>query len=363
MRAVVLVGGEGTRLRPLTLTTPKQMLPVVEQAMVERVLGHLARHGIDEAVLSLGYRPDAFTEAYPDGVIGGVRATYAVEPSPLDTAGAIRFAARAAGIDDTFVVLNGDVLTDIDITGLVGFHRSHGADGTIALTPVEDPSQFGVVPTDADGKVTAFIEKPARDEAPTNLINAGIYVLEPSVLERIAPDVRVSIERETFPALVADGALYALGSDAYWLDTGTPAAYLRAHRDLLSGRRGTAPAPGAVEDPELGAGVWVIGEVDAVPSTVVRSLLGHGASVASDATVADSVLGAGSVVEPGATVTASVLLPGARVAAGATVDSSIVGPGATVGQRCSVTGVSVIGAGAVTASGTVLDGARFPEVG
>ena len=361
MRAVVLVGGEGTRLRPLTLTTPKQMLPVVEQAMVERVLGHLARHGIDEAVLSLGYRPDSFTEAYPDGVIAGVRSAYAVEPSPLDTAGAIRFAARHVGIDETFVVLNGDVLTDIDISALVAFHRERGAEGTIALTPVEDPSHFGVVPTDATGKVTAFIEKPPRDEAPTNLINAGIYVLEPSVLDRIEPDVRVSIERQTFPALVADGALYAQGSDAYWLDTGTPDAYLRAHRDLLSGRRGTAPAPGATEDPELGPGVWVIGEVDAVPATVVRSLLGTGASVASDASVADSVLGAGSVVEAGATVTASVLLPGARVAAGATVDASIIGPGATIGQRCSVTGVSVVGAGAVTASGTALDGARYPE--
>ena len=140
MRAVVLVGGEGTRLRPLTLTAPKQMLPIVEQAMVERVLGHLASHGIDEAVLSLGYRPDAFSGAYPDGVIAGVRSTYAVEPSPLDTAGAIRFAAEFAGVDDTFVVLNGDVLTDFDITDLVAFHRERGAEGTIGLTPVEDPS-------------------------------------------------------------------------------------------------------------------------------------------------------------------------------------------------------------------------------
>ena len=359
MRAVVLVGGEGTRLRPLTLTAPKQMLLIVEQTMVERVLGHLASHGIDEAVLSLGYRPDAFRDAYPDGVIAGVRSTYAVEPNPLDTAGAIRFAAEFGGIDDTFVVLNGDVLTDFDISGLVTFHRSHGAEGTIGLTPVDDPSSFGVVQTDEDGKVTAFIEKPPRDEAPTNLINAGIYVLEPSVLGRIAPDVRVSIERETFPAMVADGTLYATGSDAYWLDTGTPDTYLRAHRDLLSGRRAGPPAPDAVADPELGAGVWTIGEVDATPGSVTRSLLGRGASVAAGATVTDSVVGAGVVVEDGASVVASVVLPGARVAARASVDHSIVGPGAIVGQRCIVTGVSVIGAGAVTASGTTLDGERF----
>ena len=361
MRAVVLVGGEGTRLRPLTLTAPKQMLPIVEQAMIERVLGHLASHGIDEAVLSLGYRPDAFSDAYPDGVIAGVRSTYAVEPSPLDTAGAIRFAAAFGGVDDTFVVLNGDVLTDFDISGLVEFHREHGAEGTIGLTPVEDPSSFGVVPTDPDGKVTAFIEKPPRDEAPTNLINAGIYILEPSALDRITPEVRVSIERETFPAMVADGTLYARGSDAYWLDTGTPDAYLRAHRDLLSGRRGGPPAPDAVADPDLGAGVWTIGEVDAVPGSALRSLLGRGSTVASNATVTDSVVGAGAVIEDGATVADSVLLPGARVAARATVDHSIVGPGAIVGQRCVVTGVSVIGAGAVIASGTTLDGERYPS--
>lgn len=360
MRAVVLVGGEGTRLRPLTLTAPKQMLPIVEQTMVERVLGHLASHGIDEAVLSLGYRPDAFSDAYPDGVIAGVRSTYAVEPSPLDTAGAIRFAADFAGIDETFVVLNGDVLTDFDISGLVDFHRERGAEGTIGLTPVDDPSSFGVVPTDGDGKVTAFIEKPPRDEAPTNFINAGIYVLEPSVLDRIAPDVRVSIERETFPAMVAAGTLYARGSDAYWLDTGTPDAYLRAHRDLLHGRRGGPPAPGAVADPELGQGVWTIGEVSAAPGSVTRSVLGRDSSVAPGATVADSVVGAGAVVEDGATVTDSVLLPGARVAARASVDHSIVGPGAIVGQRCVVSGMSVIGADAVIASGSTLDGERYP---
>ena len=361
MKAVVLVGGEGTRLRPLTLTAPKQMLPIVEQTMVERVLGHLASHGIDEAVLSLGYRPDAFTGAYPDGVIGGVRSTYAVEPSPLDTAGAIRFAADFAGIDDTFVVLNGDVLTDFDIAELVAFHRERGAEGTIGLTPVDDPSSFGVVPTGPDGKVTAFIEKPPRDEAPTNFINAGIYVLEPSVLKRIAPDVRVSIERETFPAIVADSALYALGSEAYWLDTGTPDAYLRAHRDLLSGRRGGPPSPDAVADPELGQGVWVIGTVNAVAGSVIRSLLGRDATVAPNATVVDSVIGAGAVVEDGATVKDSVLLPGARVAARATVDHSILGPSSIAGQRCVISGMSVIGADAVIASGTTLDGERYPS--
>ncbi len=358
MRAVVLVGGEGTRLRPLTLTTPKQMLPICEQPMIERVVGHLAAHGIDEVVLSLGYKPDAFLDAYPDGRVGGVAVTYAVEPTPLDTAGAIRFAAVAAGVAETFVVANGDVLTDADLGALVAFHRERGATATIGLTPVDDPSSFGVVPTDEEGRVTAFIEKPPRDEAPTNYINAGFYVLEPAVLDRIAPDGRVSIERETFPALAAAGSLFARGSDAYWLDTGTPDLYLRAQRDLVLGVRGWPPAPGAVEDPRLGRGVWRLGEVDATGAAVARSLLGRGATVAAGATVDASVVGAGAVVEAGAAVTDAVLLPGSRVAAKAVVEHAVVGPGATVGQRCRVSGMSVIGAGAVVASGSELDGER-----
>jgi mannose-1-phosphate guanylyltransferase len=352
------VGGEGTRLRPLTLTTPKQMLPIVEQPMIERVIGHLARHGIEEAVLSLGYRPDAFINAYPGGTIAGVRLTYAVEPTPLDTAGAIRFAADHAGIDDTFVVVNGDVLTDLDISELLTFHRRHGSEATISLTPVEDPSAFGVVPTDDDGRVQAFIEKPPRDEAPTNLINAGTYVLEPSVLTRIPEGRRVSIERETFPALADDKSLYAQGSDVYWLDTGTPDAYLRAHLDLVLGRRSGPPAPGAVRDPSLGSGVWRMGEVDVRSTSVRDSLVAAGAVVEAGVVVERSVIGRGAVLEEGTTVVDSVLLPGARVAARATVEGSVIGPGATIGQRCVIHALSVIGADVVTASGTVVDGER-----
>jgi mannose-1-phosphate guanylyltransferase len=334
------------------------MLPIVEQPMIERVISHLADHGIDEAVLSLGYRPDAFINAYPDSTIAGVQLSYAVEPTPLDTAGAIRFAADHAQIDDTFVVVNGDVLTDADLSALVAFHRQRGAEATIGLTPVDDPSAFGVVPIDGNGRVEAFIEKPPRDEAPTNLINAGSYVFEPSVLGRIPKGRRVSIERETFPALVEAGTLFAQGSDAYWLDTGTPDAYLRAHRDLLLGGRSGPPSPGAELDPLLGSGVWRIGTVDVQSDKVARSLFGRGASVAPGAVVEESVIGAGAVIEEGASVIGSVLLPKARVASRATVEGSVIGPGAIVGQRCVIHGLSVIGADAVTASGTVIDGQR-----
>src|SRR5688572_28323156 len=225
MRAVVLVGGFGTRLRPLTQHTPKQMLPVVHRPMVERVVAHLGEHGVDEAILALGYRPDAFQAAYPDDRCAGVRLHYAIEPEPLDTAGAIRFAALDAGIAERFLVLNGDVLTDLDVGAQVAFHERIGAEGTIALHRVEDPSAFGVVPTDAEGRVTTFIEKPPPGEAPTDLINAGTYVLEPSVLERIHAGAPVNVEPVTFPAMVADGSLYAFDGDTYWVDAGTPTTY------------------------------------------------------------------------------------------------------------------------------------------
>jgi mannose-1-phosphate guanylyltransferase len=357
VRAVVLVGGEGTRLRPLTLTTPKQMLPLVGVPMIERVLAGLAGHGVDEAVLSLGYLPDAFRSAYPEGRAAGVRLVYAVEPEPLDTAGAIRFAAAAAGVDATFVVVNGDVLTDLDLSALVDFHRRRGAEGTLALHPVDDPSAFGVVPTGPDGRVTAFVEKPPAGEAPTNLINAGTYVLEPSVLGRIPAGRRVSVERETFPAMVADGTLFALADDAYWLDTGTPATYLQAVADVVVGRRGPKAVAGAVLDE---TGVWVAGAPARAGRVVGPAYLGEGVEVAAGALVEASVLETGAVVEAGATVRASLLLAGARVGAGARIERSVLGPGSLVGEGAEVRPISVLGAGARVAPGTVVDGARVP---
>jgi mannose-1-phosphate guanylyltransferase len=356
MKAVLLVGGEGTRLRPLTFSTPKQMLPIVGVPMIERVLAYLNAHGVDEAILSLGYLPDAFKEAYPEGHAAGVRLIYAVEPEPLDTAGAVRFAARYGGVDETFVVVNGDVLTDLDLGALLAFHRERGAEGTIALHPVDDPSAFGVVPTDAEGRVTAFVEKPPRDEAPTNEINAGTYVLEASVLDRISHSGRVSIERETFPAMVESGVLFAKSDDGYWLDTGTPATFLAANHDLLSGRRGGPPAPGVTD---RGDGVFTDGVSVISGSVVGPSVVFGGCDIAPGARVERSVLGAGCAIEAGAVVVDSVLMDGSRVAAGAAVAGSIVGPHATVGSRADIRPISVLGTRAVVASGTLVDGERI----
>lgn len=330
MIALVLVGGEGTRLRPLTWTTPKQLLPVAGVPTIERVVSHLSGHGVDHVVLSMGYRPDAFVEAYPDGRCAGVPITYAIEPELLDTAGAVRFAAMEAGVDDTFLVVNGDVLTELDVGGLVSFHRRRSAMATISLTPVEDPSAFGVVPTDDEGRVTAFIEKPAPGEAPTKLINAGMYVLEPSVVDLVPGGRRVSIERETFPTLVASGDLYALASDAYWIDTGTPATYLQANLDVVD-RAGRGP------------------------------LLGTATSVAAGASVDRSVLGADCCVEAGATITDSVLLAGTRVDHGAVVRRSIVGRDAVIGAAAVLDELSVVGDAVKVPAGATLTGARVPE--
>jgi len=334
VRAVVLVGGFGTRLRPLTLTRPKQMLPVVHRPMIEHVVGHLAGHGVDDVVLSLGYRPDAFRHGYPDGRCAGVSLHYAVEPRPLDTAGAIRFAALNAGIGERFLVVNGDVLTDLDVTRFLAFHERAGAEGTIALHKVSDPSRYGVVPTDAHGRVTAFVEKPPPGEAPSDLINAGTYVLEPSVLDRIDGTRRVSVEREVFPAMVADGTLFALDDESYWIDTGTPQEYIQAQLDLLDGLRGGGAAAPAVH-----------------PS----------ADVAPGARVSRSVVGPEATVAAGARVEGSVLLEGVQLGPGAVVEGSIVGAGSTVGADARIEGCTVVGDRQVIGPGERLDGVRLPE--
>ncbi|MFL6205834.1 MAG: sugar phosphate nucleotidyltransferase [Acidimicrobiales bacterium] len=330
MRAVVLVGGFGTRLRPLTLHTPKQMLPVVNRPMIERVVAHLAHHGVEQAVLAMGYRPDAFQAAYPDGRCAGVPLHYAIEPEPRDTAGAIRFAALDAGIAERFLVLNGDVLTDLDLGALIAAHDRAGAEGTIALHRVDDPSAYGVVPTDESGRVTAFIEKPPREDAPTDLINAGTYVLEPSVLDRIAPDVPVNVERSTFPAMVADGSLHALDGDAYWIDAGTPPTYLAANLDLVDGRRG-APEAGVHPDAQV------------------------------DGAVVAAVVGRAAQVGEGAIVSRSVVMDGAVIGAGALVRDAIIGARARVGAGAVVDDGAVVGDDVVLEDGDELHGERIPE--
>ncbi len=291
MDAVVLVGGFGTRLRPLTLTRPKQMLPVVDRPMIEHVVGRLGEQGIARAVLSLGYRPDAFEAAYPQRRCAGVELLYAVEPEPLDTAGAIAFAARMAGVQDTFVAVNGDVISDFPMFDLIDAHRGNSAAATIALTPVEDPSRYGVVVCDPDGRVRAFVEKPPAEEAPSRWINAGMYVLDPSVLDLIPEDRPASIERETFPALVQKGLLYAVANDGFWIDAGTPAAYLDVQIALAGG---THIHPTAEIAPS---------------ARITNSVIMDHAAVAAGARVEDSVLLPYSTVDADADINRAIISP------------------------------------------------------
>ncbi len=330
MRAVVLVGGFGTRLRPLTDSIPKPMLPVGHVPMIERLIARLARGGVTEVVLALGFKPEPFIEAFPDHRCGEVALRYAVEPEPLDTAGAIRFAADATGIDETFVVANGDVLTDLDVGGLVETHRALGAEATLHLIAVDDPSAFGVVDIDAVGAIRAFVEKPAPGTEPGNYINAGTYVFEPSVLDRIAPGQRLSIERDTFPSIADAGGLYGYRTDDYWIDAGRPDLYRAANLDLL----GTTRRFDRCEP------------------------IAESAAVDPSAVVVDSIVGERSTVGPGAQIVDSVLLPGAAVGSGSKVVASLVM--GTVGDGAEVCD-AMVGATGKVAAGASLDGAALPD--
>ena len=328
MHAVVLVGGFGTRLRPLTLSTPKPLLPIANVRQLEHLIAQLGRAGVTEVVLALGFKPEPFFEAFPEGVCAGIPLHYAVEPEPLDTAGAIAFAARDAGISDTFVVMNGDIICEVDVAELVRFHRGMGAEGTLHLTPVDDPSQFGVVEVDERGWVTNFIEKPAPGTTPSNVINAGTYVLEPSVLDRMPPGERLSIERVVFPAMVAEQRLAAMATGDYWIDTGRPDTYLRANLDLIDGSR-----------------------------QLILSSVGPNAVIDASASVTHSVIGEGAVIGAQCVIVDSVVLPGAVVGDRVRLERSLVMGDVGAGSRLVD---CVIGSDAHVPDGSVLDSAKVP---
>ena len=328
MHAVVLVGGFGTRLRPLTYSIPKPLLPVAHTSMLERLMNSLALGGVTHAVLALGFKPEPFMAAFPNDMCGSVQLSYAVEDTPLDTAGAIGFAARTAGISETFVVANGDVLTDLDIASLISFHRQHGAEGTISLTPVSDPSQYGIVEIDARGCVERFVEKPQPGMTTSNFASAGTYVLEPSALERMPGDQKLSIERVVFPQMVADKSLFAMSTDDYWIDAGRPDTFISAN-------------------------VHVSKRVAKVTDAPIHPT----ANVAATAVILDSVIGENATVLDGAHITHSVLLPGAIVEQGAVIiDSLVMG---MVGANSQVTG-SIIGSTGVVGQNEVCNNAYVP---
>ena len=347
--AVILVGGLGTRLRPLTDRTRKDMLPLVDRPQLAYTFEHLRRFGVTRAVISCGYLPTQIQEHFGDRY-GDLRLEYRIEKEPLGTGGAIRFAAE--GIEEPFFALNGDSLRETDLDALVAFHRERRGRATILLTPVEDPSRYGLVRVHGDGRVLSFLEKPRPEEIDTNLINAGMYVLEPDVLDLIPPGRPVSIEREIFPQLVEEQAVHGVALAGYWLDIGTPDAYLQAHRDVLERNFVTELGDRLGSDYTLVADGADTAEARLVPPVFV----GRGAKIGAGARIGSlAVIGAGAVVGEGAAVESSVIGAGAVVGARTHVNGSIVGEHAEIGADCEVRGLSVVGPGAKVGDRNMLD--------
>jgi mannose-1-phosphate guanylyltransferase len=348
MRAVILVGGEGTRMRPLTANTPKPMLPVGNRPFLESVLAYLRGFGIDDVVLSMCYRPDVIRSYFGDGSAFGVKLTYVVEETPLGTAGAVK---NAEGhLDEECFVFNGDILTDLDLGAMLDFHRKQKAKISIALTPVDDPTAYGLVETDPNRRIQRFIEKPSADQITTNLINAGTYVIEPEVLSHVPADTFYMFERGLFPLLLERGDLMCgYPTQSYWIDIGTPQKYLTVHRDVLHKRvalalpgehidEGVLAGDGCSIDPSsqiigpvvlgngvsIGAGAVITGPV----------AIGDGCTIGDEACVEDAILWSGSHIGPKAILRSCVIANRCHIAGGVTIingaiiaDDCTIGPG------------------------------------
>ncbi len=332
MQAVILVGGEGTRLRPLTDTRPKPMMTLVDRPFVEHQLDHLRRFGITDVIFSCGYLPRAIQDYFGTGQSWGMTLHYVIDPEPLGTAGAVKNAEELL-TSDRILVLNGDVLTDLDVAALVDQHERAEVDGTIALTPVDDPAPYGLVRLHADHRVAAFVEKPAPDQLLPNepyLINAGTYLLEHAVVDGIPAGRPGSIERDIFPALAAEGKLAGYPSDCYWRDIGTPDSYLQAHLDVLGG-------------------------VVRTDSPMGDAYVGAGCSLAADARVTSATtVGTGSVVASGAVIERSVIGSGVAIGENVHIRGAIIGSDVIVGADAQLGAGVVVGDNAVIASGAKL---------
>ncbi|MDQ6819026.1 MAG: NDP-sugar synthase [Actinomycetota bacterium] len=357
MQALILAGGEGTRLRPLTSTIAKPVVPLAGRAFTSYMLDWLRGHGVGEVILACGFLADSVRAILGDGAAHGVRLSYLEEPSPLGTGGAVKFAEDL--LEERFLVLNGDVLTDIDLSAQLQAHERTGAQLTLALYSVKDSSAYGLVRCGPDGAVVEFVEKPGPEHAGASLINAGAYVVQRTVLETMGPALtNISIERDVFPGLIGHG-LYGYESSGYWLDIGTPERYLQATYDILEGNVDTAVGR-QMDDSRSIVGT----DVKLEGGLMAPALVDDGCEIAQGATVGPrTVLGRGVLIGHGAQVERSVLLDGVTVGPHSTIISSIVGPDVEIGERCQLER-AVLGQGAAVGSDTALEpGARiFPGV-
>jgi mannose-1-phosphate guanylyltransferase len=343
MKAVILVGGEGTRLRPLTCNTPKAVVPILNRPFLEHLLGYLGRHAVTEAVLAMGYLPDPIQSCLGDGTQLGVRLTYLVEESPLGTAGAVKNAESY--LNEPFLVLNGDIITGIDVTAMMKRHTEVKPKATIALTPVDNPTIYGIVETDSQGLVQRFVEKPTWDKVTTNMINAGIYLLEPEVLALIPESTTSMFEDYVFPRLLDMGErILGYPSDAYWIDIGTPEKYLQANHDLLL--------------QQIGTDIQADGRSQIHPAAQIQGpvLIAEGCTVAEHARLEGPVvLGSHCEIGKGAVVEGAVLWDHSRVGEKAILRNCVVCSHGYVEQGSHVPDNCVLGEGVTVASGSMLD--------
>lgn len=335
MQALILAGGKGTRLRPLTVYTPKPVVPVMNRPFLLYQIEILAKAGIKDIVLSLSYQPDKIEDLLGDGSDHGVHLTYVTESSPMGTGGAYRYAAGS--LNETTVVLNGDILTDVDISAIIDFHRTNSSAATLTLAPVADPSAYGLVETDEAGRIRKFLEKPKPEEAGRqgiNTINAGIYVLEPSILDLIPEDEPRSFEYDVFPAIL-EKELPFFGfvmGDGYWRDLGNPKSYLEAHHDFLDGKIG-----------EFAIERTSVSDMATTASVDKGSVIGTGCVIKPGARIVRSAIGPGVHVDEKAVIEDSIIWAHARIAAAAEIREAIIGRSCYIGRNVSVREGTVLG--------------------
>jgi NDP-sugar pyrophosphorylase family protein len=341
MKAILLAGGKGTRLRPLTIHTPKPIVPIFNRPFLHYQLDLLKQvPEIDEVILSLNYQPRRIEEVFGDGSSVGIKIRYVVEPAPLGTAGAVKYAGDK--LTESVVVFNGDVLTQIDLAGVIALHRERRAKATIVLTPVENPSAYGLVETDRDGNITRFLEKPKPEEITTNHINAGIYVIEPDTFDRIPSEVAWSIERSFFPSLIERREIFvAYIYNGYWIDIGTPEKYSQVHRDVMDGRYVTAPFD-RLTPPRVS--IAPDARVEDGASVTGPCFIDEGVLIKSGARVGPySVIGKQTQIDEDAIVDNAIVWPNCRISRDAAITNAIVGRNCHLGRNVSLDHGAVLG--------------------
>jgi mannose-1-phosphate guanylyltransferase len=345
MQAILLVGGEATRLRPLTCNTPKSMVPVLNTPFLEHVIRYLSSHGIKDIILAQGFLAKPMDDYFGDGSRFGVTLTYSLESKPLGTGGAVKNAENL--LKDTFLVLNGDIFTDLDLTAMMKFHKERGSKVTISLTPVEDPTAYGLIESSSDGRITRFLEKPSWDQVTTNLINAGAYMMDKEMLKRIPAQTSYSFERQLFPQLLEQcDPIYAFSSPSYWMDIGTPQKYLQLHRDLLRGEvRGYSLVQGKIV--KIGQGCSIHPDTQIIGPAVIGdncvisrgvkifgpAIIGPGNIINEDAVIEESLTWQNTHFGPRASIKSCIVANDCFLDASTYADKSVIGDHVTINKN------------------------------